>query len=314
MAEQQEMFEYSPPPDQAQFSNDRTSVRPEEGQEPIKIELDAGEEYQIGNQVVSGEDLIAGKVHGNIGVDDSRWADVSTLREEVARLQGQLSSVEQGRVEQEPSLQESSARPNRIGEVFNAALEENRSIDHELLADLFTAFAADRDETRSMERQSPESVSATKEILDQQLTMYGQEQIAQQSKHKAASDVFDEFIDNKSSSTGATKDSISEDYQDIADEVLNDPSLLTMKTAEEAGSFMLNRLKSIDRIIEKHTGGNGAVQRTEQQSQAQLNSGNGKVYTPRRTNDQIEMPVYPSEEKSRFNFNQRVKQGSRVIG
>ena len=312
MSEQQEMFEYSPSPDQAQFNNDRTSVRPEGTSDPIKIELDADEHYQIGNQVISGEDLISGKVHGNVGLDDSRWEDVSSLREEVARLQGQLSATGQARDELEQSTQEPQPRPNRIGEVFNAAVEENRPVDHELLADLFTAFAADRDDTRAIERQSPEHVNATKDILDQQLTMYGQEQMAQQAKQDAATNVFNEFIDNKVSGSGLSKESIVEDYQSIADEVLSDQALIGMKTPEEAGTFMLNRLKTIDRIVEKRTGSSPAP-RSNQQNQAQLNSGNGKVYTPKRSNA-IKMPVYPSEEESRYAFIQRVKQADRVIG
>jgi len=90
--------------------------------------------------------------------------------------------------------------------------------------------------------------------------------------------------------------------------------LLAMQSPEDAGSLMQRRLQSVEKIIEKHSGNNGTVQRTTQQNQAQLNSGNSKVYTPRRSNDTFKLPEYPSEERSRYNFTQKVKQGDRVIG
>ena len=87
-----------------------------------------------------------------------------------------------------------------------------------------------------------------------------------------------------------------------------------MQSPEDAGSLMQRRLQSVEKIIEKHSGNNGTVQRTTQQNQAQLNSGNSKVYTPRRSNDTFKLPEYPSEERSRYNFNEKVKQGESVIG
>ena len=55
-------------------------------------------------------------------------------------------------------------------------------------------------------------------------------------------------------------------------------------------------------------------QTTTQQNQAQLNSGNGKVYTPKRSTNGFKMPVYPSQDQARYNFDQTIKQADRVIG
>ena len=312
MAEQQEIFEYSPAPEQTNIMDSQTDSQ--EVSDPIQIELDANEQYQIGDQVLSGEELIAGKSKGTVGTDDPIWNDVVGLREEVARLQGQLSSVEQSRAEDESQVEEVPPQVNRLSEVLQNAVEQGRTIDQEYLVDLFQAFWTDVRDDRRQEMTSQASVDNTEAIFDRKLTSLGEQQIVQQSKQEAANSVFEEFVGNKASNTGAARESIIEDYREIADEVLNDPSLLAMQSPEDAGSLMQRRLQSVEKIIEKHSGNNGTVQRTTQQNQAQVNSGNSKVYTPRRSNDTFKLPEYPSEERSRYNFTQKVKQGDRVIG
>ena len=316
MAEQQEMFEYSPPPEQAQFSNNRPTDPAIDGEVPIKIELDEKESYQIGDQVLSGEELINGKVHGNVGIDDPRWNDVVGLREEVARLQGQLASVQQGNPDGSQAVVEDNVPPqiNRVADVFSKALEEGRNIDHEYLVDLFSAFAADRDDEIHRYRESPENVNFNKALFERELTSLGEQQLVQQSKQEAANNVFKEFVGNKASRSGMSEESVIEDYQVIADEVMSDPSLLTMQTPEEAGAFMHKRLQTVASIVDKKSGGHGTVQRTTQQNQAQLNSGNGKVYTPKRSTNGFKMPVYPSQDQAKYNFDQTIKQADRVIG
>lgn len=309
MADQQEMFEYSPAPNQ---TNDTIHPTNQEVSDPIQIELDADEQYQIGDKVMSGEEIIAGRSQGSVNADDPIWNDVVGLREEVARLQGQLSSVEQSRNEAEEPVEEAPPQVNRLSEVMQAAVEQDRHIDQEYLVDLFQAFWSDVKDDVRRELVSQASVDNTEAILEKKLTSLGEQQIAQQSKHESALKVFNDFVGNKASRLGVSEDSIREDYQALADQVLTDPSMLTMQTGEEAGNLMLQRLNTLDKIIEKRTGSSPAP-RSNQQNQAQLNSGNGKVYTPKRSNA-IKMPVYPSEEESRYAFIQRVKQADRVIG
>ena len=214
-------------------------------------------------------------------------------------------------VAEEP-VEEAPPQVNRLSEVMQAAVEQDRHIDQEYLVDLFQAFWSDVKDDVRRELVSQASVDNTEAILEKKLTSLGEQQIAQQSKHESALKVFNDFVGNKASRLGVSEDSIREDYQALADQVLTDPSMLTMQTGEEAGNLMLQRLNTLDKIIEKRTGSSPAP-RSNQQNQAQLNSGNGKVYTPKRSNA-IKMPVYPSEEESRYAFIQRVKQADRVIG
>ena len=60
MAEQQEIFEYSPAPEQTNIMDSQTDSQ--EVSDPIQIELDANEQYQIGDQVIPCQNLCKFKI------------------------------------------------------------------------------------------------------------------------------------------------------------------------------------------------------------------------------------------------------------
>ena len=255
-------------PQQQQQFQQEPSFFPGEGPQPISAES----QYQVGDQVVSGQDL------SQLLAQPAADGQVDSLRQTIDSLQNQISQLQQQQppqtvVDETEQSAEQETRPSNLVDFFQKNFNEENA--HETLTrgemrDLLLQFgdASNQDVTQFVQetQANPENF---KPVFDHHFNDLTQQHQANEGKAAQVQELFNNFVAKKSSENGQNPDSVQNTYKEALNRVLGDQAY-TLEGSDPA-AILQKELDHTDKILSTQEQPSAEVQ--TQPAPASLNAG-----------------------------------------
>jgi len=222
---------------------------------PKPVVLDPNQDYQFGDKMVSGQDMIQKMV-----VPESS-AEVSTLKQTVEGLTQQIQALAQ-ESSQNPVPSPAPEPPvSQLNTWMKSRFGDNpEDIDTLSPQDFMQGLVAMQQDTTLLITELAEQVNPkalTRQIqagVQQQLQQQGQQLQLQGSKEGAVDQAVSQFVTNKAQSLGVTPDELQSKYDYIARTIKNSGTYLLSDNVGDIQKYALDELQAWDKHQQEMVG------------------------------------------------------------